>query len=580
MNVSIPALLAAGRDPCSTVAFGETGPIAWAALSDRAIAIACNLMARPERRWLLACADPLDFAAGLLGLARAGKAIVVPPNFQHGTLALLGDAFDGMIGRSRPGIGDMRPRLDPAVASNPPPLPGEAPDPRTVQLVLYTSGSTGAPKSIERTLAQLEAEVAVLEAKWGGVLGSSPVLATVPHHHIYGLLFRLLWPLSAGRPFDSVTCAQPNVLVDRLSCLGPGTVVSSPAQLTRISGLIEPAELARWSRIVFCSGGPLPASAAAELGAAGVLVTEVYGSTETGGIAWRCQAEGGDAWAPLPGIEVKAGPDGTLRLRSPFVEPGGEWTATADAADVLPDGRFRLHGRRDRVVKIEEKRLSLPEMEQRLREHPWVADAGVTVETGRRQTVVAAIVPSHAGGTALGPNGEGAVAASLRAHLADFFDPVVLPRRWRFVEQLPFDDRGKLSLAALKSLFDPAAQAVGAPVASAAQEPELLAVSARSGGGVRLDLRVPHNLPCFEGHFPGFPILPGVIQVHWAIELGRKHLGFRGEFMGLERLKFRERIRPGARLVLDLELGEGGSRLRFTYSSEAGPLSSGVVVAA
>ena len=68
-------------------------------------------------------------------------------------------------------------------------------------LTLYTSGSSGAPKPIRKTLAQFDAEVRTLEAQWGALVGDATMLGSVPHHHIYGLLFRLLWPLAAGRAF-------------------------------------------------------------------------------------------------------------------------------------------------------------------------------------------------------------------------------------------------------------------------------------------------------------------------------------------------------------------------------------------
>src|SRR6185503_9046762 len=91
---------------------------------------------------------------------------------------------------------------------------------------------------------------------------------------------------------------------------------------------------------------------------------EVYGSTETGGIAWRAQREGADGadWTPFPGMALETDRDGALRLRSPYL-PDGEWLTLGDAAELLPGGRFRLKGRLDRVAKIEGKRVSLPELE-------------------------------------------------------------------------------------------------------------------------------------------------------------------------------------------------------------------------
>lgn len=97
------------------------------------------------------------------------------------------------------------------------------------------------------------------------------------------------------------------------------------------------------------------------------------------------------------------------------------------------------------------------------------------------------------------------------------------------------------------------------------------------GGRVELDLSVPADLACFAGHFPGLPILPGVVQLDWSVKLGRERLALNGEFAGAENLKFLSIVRPGARLTLALELAEGG-RLRFSYFSAERKYSSGTLL--
>jgi len=106
--------------------------------------------------------------------------------------------------------------------------------------------------------------------------------------------------------------------------------------------------------------------------------------------------------------------------------------------------------------------------------------------------------------------------------------------------------------------------------------PEILAERAVDGR-VELELRVPPDLDCFAGHFPGLPILPGVLQLDWSVKLGRERLGVAGEFAAAENLKFHSVVRPGARLTLALELDEG-TRLRFSYSSAGRKYSSGTLV--
>lgn len=106
--------------------------------------------------------------------------------------------------------------------------------------------------------------------------------------------------------------------------------------------------------------------------------------------------------------------------------------------------------------------------------------------------------------------------------------------------------------------------------------PEILAERAERDR-VELELRVPEDLACFAGHFPGLPILPAVVQLDWSLKLGRERLGLAGEFAAAENLKFLSIVRPGAHLTLVLERVDA-ARLRFGYSGRGRKFSSGIVV--
>ncbi|MBS0545685.1 MAG: AMP-binding protein [Proteobacteria bacterium] len=450
--IPLHALLAAGRPAAHPVCHDGERLLSWRMFAGRVGALSARFAARPEQRWLLAGDEPLAFAVQLLALLYAGKQVVVPPGTQPGALAQLRAAFDASAAEEA----SAADATTDDTGQDDSLLPSLSPVDAQVAIIdLYTSGSTGEPKRVRKTLAQFEAEIAALEALWGDTLEGATVVATAPHHHIYGLLFRLLWPLSAGRTFDCVTCANPDTLAARLALLGDNVLVSSPAQLSRLPELVPLATLQPPPRIMFSSGGPLPAEAAAafrdQLGSA---PTEVFGSTETGGVAWRRRTEGeqGDAWTPLPGVGVDASPDGALRLSSPFLADDAPWVMD-DGVHLLGDGRFQLRGRLDRVVKIEEKRLSLPELEARLGEHPWVGAAAAVALSGRRQSVGVALVLSAAGRQQFAAHGRRATTQHLRRHLARYFDAVLLPRHWRFPPHLPINERGKLTHAAVAAMF-------------------------------------------------------------------------------------------------------------------------------
>lgn len=405
--------------------------------------------------WGVCCEDAFYFLCAFCAVLASGKRLVIPPNLQPGTLATFDDEVDGWIVDGPDATSEGRrpcvPVAGTAVATT-----DESVCLREDAVVdLFTSGTTGAPKRVRKFLRQLTAEVEVLEAQWGRVGADAAVVTTVPHYHIYGLLFRLLWPLRAGRVFDVAACSNPEELRQRLRAFDRVLLISSPAQLARWPELIDLKALVPPVAAIFSSGGPLAAKAAEayvrQLGAAPI---EVYGSSETGGIAWRARdpdAPDGDAWTPMPRVEIRISRDGALEVRSPFA--GEEWFATADGMQWLDRGRFRLLDRLDRIVKIEEKRLSLPEMERRLGQHPWVDGAALLVLESRRRALGAAVRLTPEGRTCVTRDGKRVAVAELRAFLSQYYEPALLPKRWRFPEVLPHNDRGKLSVEALAALF-------------------------------------------------------------------------------------------------------------------------------
>jgi 3-hydroxymyristoyl/3-hydroxydecanoyl-(acyl carrier protein) dehydratase len=106
--------------------------------------------------------------------------------------------------------------------------------------------------------------------------------------------------------------------------------------------------------------------------------------------------------------------------------------------------------------------------------------------------------------------------------------------------------------------------------------PLLPTVLSRSGASFTLAMDA--DLQAFQGHFPGHPILPGVLQVDWAIRFGAEAFGPLGRFRGIDQLKFQGLIQPGEVLELQLEFEPARGRLRFTYLAGPQRKSSGVIL--
>jgi len=506
--------------------------------------------------------DALQFAAALWGAWHAGKTPVLASDVQPHTLAHLLPQVQACAGQLP---GALQPDEVSADAAPLQPL-----SLRGAQVVLFTSGSTGAPERIVKHLSQLDAEVHALEAVFGRAAHAPGlrVVATVSHQHIYGLLFRVLWPLAAGRLMGTEFLRYPEEVVAQLSLAGPKVLISSPAMLSRLPAHLDWAAASQGLRSIFSSGGPLPPDASAHcLALLGHSPTEVFGSSETGGIAWRRRAEQGDAWQPLPGVQVRLADSGCLSVRSGHLADAGEWFETADHALPQDGGAgFVLQGRADRIVKIAEKRISLTAMENAMLASGWVQAAKAVVlefpQTAARIGMVLEL--GDAGWKALQENGRKQMAATLREQLTAVVDRVALPRSWRYVVRLPQNAQGKTTQHDLLELFRPLMP-----------QPDWVARSAHQASAT---LQISPQLRVLDGHFPGAPIVPGVAQLHWVVTLGMQAFGIPAAFLRAEVVKFQQPILPGDCVQVQLQWATDKGSLQFALVSARGAHASGRMV--
>ncbi|HYE47230.1 MAG TPA: AMP-binding protein [Caulobacter sp.] len=541
MNGLISTLIEA---PADLVLF--TGPTPVTAGRIRATAAVLAPRMAGEAPLFLHTASAALFTAALLAAAIARRPLALPAHTQGGYLAEVGGADAQLLD-------------DTAIAL------AEAPDATLsdvaddVALTFFTSGSTGVPKRIERRLAQLETEARVLEATFGTQAGL--VQATVSHQHIYGLIYRIVWPVMAGRPSADRAVEYWEELEGRLG--EATTLVSSPAHLTRLPPAMDLA--AQAPGLMFSSGQLLATPAALACTAAfGHPVTEVLGSTETGGVAWRRQAEGDEPWTPFAGIGIEQDAAGGLAVRTPYLD-GEDPFPMGDRVEPLEDGRFRLLGRADRMEKIDGKRVSLTRVEEALAALDTVAEAAALTLPDRKGALGAVAVLTAAGEAALAELGAFRFGRQLRGALADRLEPIERPKHWRFVAALPTDAQGKRRLSDLRAQFEPL------------RLPPHRLVS-REGDTARLSVTLPPELIYFQGHFPGEAILPGISQVHMAVLLAGVTLDFQPAGSELNRVKFKDIVRPGETLDLTLTADRDRGRLSFRWLRACGgEASSGVV---
>lgn len=107
--------------------------------------------------------------------------------------------------------------------------------------------------------------------------------------------------------------------------------------------------------------------------------------------------------------------------------------------------------------------------------------------------------------------------------------------------------------------------------------PDIIATS-REGESITYQLRVPADLAHFAGHFPGLPILPGIVQVDWAVRLARRDLPGLTASHAISNLKFQAMVRPDAVLTLELRHDADRHSLQFAYRDTVRTYSSGRII--
>jgi malonyl-CoA/methylmalonyl-CoA synthetase len=430
-----------------------------AALDHRTAQTAAVLAAHgvnPGDRVLWCAGTTFDSVTALLAVQRAG-AVLVPlsPSARAPEVAhVVADADPVLVvadGTDRdelfgPGVAVLGVDELAAEARTARPWPGHRARPGDDALIVYTSGTTGAPKGAVHTHASLLAGVAALHAAWGWGPEDRLILC-LPLFHVHGLCAGLFGTLAAG---------GSAVLLDRFD---EGAVLGAAAQSTmffgvptmyhRIAASGRAGELAEL-RLCVSGSAPLAADLWHRLAADGVAVLERYGMTETL-LTLSNPLEGerrpGSVGVPLPGVEAAVdGVDdagvGELLVRGPSLCRGywgrdalvpGAWFATGDLASVADDGYVTIRGRRTELIITGGHNVYPAEVEAVLARHPGVDEVAVvglpSAEWG--ETVVAFVV------------GDPDV-ASLEARAAAELAPFKRPREIRLVAALPRNALGKV----------------------------------------------------------------------------------------------------------------------------------------
>ncbi len=311
-------------------------------------------------------------------------------------------------------------------------------------LHIFTGGSTGKPQSWAKTRGNIFGEGFFLASRYG-VTDGDRILATIPPYHIYGLLFSVVLPLVSSATVVESMPSFPSEIAHVAEEHQITLLASVPAHYRVLRDVRLPESL----RLAFSSAGMLDAIDNKEFCRTNNKgVVEVYGSTETGGIATRNRSLGEEYFSAFPTIDWKV-VDSRLAVHSPYISPdlpvdGDGFFVAGDRVEAKGPQSFSLQGRADSVTKVGGKRVDLDEIGLLIKKESGVTDCVVIAlpEAGGREHQVGALIQGNA------VNIE-----RIRKSLTDSLEPYALPRRIREVDRIPMKNNGKYDWPAILQLM-------------------------------------------------------------------------------------------------------------------------------
>ncbi len=429
----VSAPLVRGFGAGATFAYRQGRRISVEQFLDDVVCLAASL---PERQYLLnLCADRYHFAVGFAAALVRRQINLLPPNETPDMIERLAAQYPGVYCLSdRPaGPASLETVLFPALADHGATelLVPDVPESQ-VAAIVFTSGSTGQPVPYRKSwgslvrVAQAEIEMLGLGA-WPGMA----VVGTVPSQHVFGLEATVLEVMQGGlalcarRPFYPA-----DVRAELASLPRPRGLVTTPVHLRVLLAETEPLPPADF---LLCATAPLSPQLAAEAEARfAAPLHEIYGCTESGGIAVRRTVETGE-WLALRNVKLRTS-GGRTWVKGGHVEIE---VPLADVIELRSRGKFVLHGRTADLVNIAGKRTSLAHLNYHLNSIEGVRDGAFVVpeQEGAAVTRLTAYVVAPALGS-----------EELMEALRQRIDAAFLPRPLYFVHALPRNEVGKLPL--------------------------------------------------------------------------------------------------------------------------------------
>lgn len=417
-------------------------------------------------------------------------------------------------------------------------------------LNLYTSGSTGTPKCVTKTLQNLIIEATDIFEEYKNDITQKPtaIATSTTPHHMFCMSFYIILPL----------CYVGKILFDAQEILYPDDCnledkifISTPSFLEKFKKY--EISLNTPPRIIMTAGDKLKDDIFEYFYNKNIPLKEIYGSSEVGVVAYKTKPYE-EIFNCYKNITIETDKESKILVHSPFYT--GDNYVLGDYIDLIDNKHFILKSRSDRILKIQEKRISAIELENFVKESQFINDA-YCLKYGEK--LACATVLNEKGQDEYLKNSTKLV-KDIKAFLKQKSE--IIPQKWRFLNEIPKTQTGKTDIEKIKSFF---AINLSLPIVKETKH---------NLNEASLKLIFPYSCNFFDGHFKDFPILPGVVQLYLAHMYAQNLFNISIPTKTVKKMKFSHIIKPNENIELNLKKSD--NNVTYTYKFGEKICSSGV----
>lgn len=416
----------------------------------------------------------------------------------------------------------------------------------------FTSGSTSKPKMITKTLTNTISEAEDIFVDFlSEYKNPLRVLTSTKSQHMFPFVFYFILPLVyCGELFiDTTDVCYPDDADFKDSMF-----VSTPSFLEKFEKYNVKNEYSPY--VIFTAGAKIKDSVCKYLEQESTVI-DIYGSTETGTVGFKRHSSE-KALTCMKSVEIEADENSQIVVKSPYFMETSR--TLGDIVNIVDKKSFILMNRADRILKIQEKRISAPEVEEIVQKNGFVQECFCFKSA---EKLACAVALSKEGIDFFFENGF--CYTKITSYLKNYLNGKVeiVPQKWKFLYEIPKTVTGKIDKAKIEQIF-----------ATNVSIPFVFDVK-KDSDYVEYGVVFPKSCNFFEGHFTNFSVLPGVVQLYFANYFAQEAFGVKVSTESVKKIKFSKIIKPDEKLTLIFE--KKGNSITYTYKKDEQICSGGVM---